>query len=466
MLGHPSLIRHTRIAAMAVILPLAAVSCVGFKSKPLEPARTIADYEGRSLHDTGLRKFVAEHAAKMHVKGSDWGLGRLTLAALYYHPSLDVSRAERAMAEAGHVLASERPNPVLSAAPGYNSSSSGISPWIMTFGLDVPIETAGKRSLRRDEASRKAEAARMKVAEQAWTVRSKLRKALVALHAAQQSEELLKAQEGLQAETSHLLEEQRKAGQSAPFQATQARIALSQTQLAFHDAQRKVAAARVQLADSIGVPTSALNGVRLDFSELDHMPASMSNAAARKRALLNRVDILGALADYAADEALLRLEIAKQYPDVHLGPGYQLDQKDNKWSLGLTLELPLNRNRGKIAQAEAAREVAAAKFKQVQSKALGEIELAVVNHRGSQDKVAAARQLFEDLKKQEKTTQGMLQAGEIGRADLSQRQLEVNTAALALLDAEVSAQEALGGLEDALQVPATLPESVWSKKIR
>jgi outer membrane protein TolC len=35
--------------------------------------------------------------------------------------------------------------------------------------------------------------------------------------------------------------------------------------------------------------------------------------------------VLAALADYAASEAALRLEIAKQYPDIHLNPGYQLD---------------------------------------------------------------------------------------------------------------------------------------------
>ena len=42
-------------------------------------------------------------------------------------------------------------------------------------------------------------------------------------------------------------------------------------------------------------------------------------------ALTHRADVLAALAEYAAAEALLRSEIAKQYPDIHLNPGYSFD---------------------------------------------------------------------------------------------------------------------------------------------
>jgi outer membrane protein TolC len=467
VLFHPAQAPCTWLGKFLLLLTVSVVAgCVPFQPRLLEPAATLADYEGRSLHDAGLSAFIAQHRSKMQVQGNGWGLGKLTLAALYYHPSLQVSRSQEAMAEAAGITAGERPNPTVSWSPAYNTSSSGISPWILGFGLDVPIETAGKRGLRREEAARKLESARMKVAAQAWTVRSQLRKALVSLHAAQREETLLKAQETLQTETSHLLEEQRKAGQSPPFLATQARIALSQTQLSLHDAQRKVAGAKVQLAAALGVPTKALQGVALDFAELDRVPSNVSTRTARRLALVNRSDILGVLSEYAAAEATLHLEIARQYPDLHLSPGYERDQGENKWSVGLSLDLPLNRNRGKIAEAEAARESAAATFRQVQSEALSEIELAVVNHRGANEKVTAARGLLEDLKKQEKVTQGMLKAGEIGKFELTERQLEVNTAALAVLDAELGAQEALGALEDALQAPATLPESVWSASLR
>jgi outer membrane protein TolC len=52
------------------------------------------------------------------------------------------------------------------------------------------------------------------------------------------------------------------------------------------------------------------------------------------------------LQDYTASQAALQAEIAKQYPDLRLGPGYDWDQGDHKWLLlGISLTLPiLNRN--------------------------------------------------------------------------------------------------------------------------
>ncbi len=451
---------------MLVAATFLASGCVAYKPKPLDPVRSLGDLENRALNDAGLNKFIAANVSKMGASGTGWGLGRLTLAALYFHPDLDVARTEQALVEAGAITAKEKPNPVLLLLPGFDTSARGVTPWLPMVSLDVPIETAGKRSIRKEAALRKAQSARWKLAGAAWTVRGHLRKAMVALHYAQQSETLLATQEQLQSESSRLLEEQRKAGESSPFLATAARIALSQTQLTLRDAQRKVASTRAQLAETIGVSTHALDGTSLDFSELNHASANITSSKARKAALLNRADILGALAEYAITEAALHLEIAKQYPDIHLGPGYQLDQTDNKWTVGITLELPLNRNRGKIAEASAEREAAAAKFRQVQAKALAEIEQAIINYRGAQDKAVTVRKLLDDLQKQVKSAEQMKQAGEIGRVELTQRQLEANTIALALLEAESGVKDALSELESALQVPATLPESAWSIKLR
>ena len=81
----------------------------------------------------------------------------------------------------------------------------------------------------------------------------------------------------------------------------------------------------------------------------------LTSAEAREQALLGRADILAALAEYAASQSALQLEMAKQYPDIHLNTGYEYDQGLQKWGLlGLGTELPLlNRNQGPIAEASA-----------------------------------------------------------------------------------------------------------------
>jgi DNA-binding beta-propeller fold protein YncE len=197
--------------------------------------------------------------------------------------------------------------------------------------------------------------------------------------------------------------------------------------------------------------------VILSFDELKQFPADVPDLAARRQALVNRADVLGALSEYAASQSALQLEIAKQYPDVHLSPGYEFDQGDNKWGIGLSLELPvLNQNQGRIAESEAKRKEVAAKFNALQARVLSEIEQAVAGYRASVKKAEAAGSLNEVLATQLRAAQGMLDAGEISKVELAQRQLELTTAALAQLDARLQAQEALGALEDALQSPAAL----------
>ena len=64
-------------------------------------------------------------------------------------------------------------------------------------------------------------------------------------------------------------------------------------------------------------------------------------------------------AEYEAAERALALEVAKQYPDLQIGPGYGEQDGDRQFVLGLGIALPIfNANRQGIAESEAQREVA------------------------------------------------------------------------------------------------------------
>jgi outer membrane protein TolC len=304
------------------------------------------------------------------------------------------------------------------------------------------------------EAAQLSEAARLNIAIVAWQVRSRLRRSLVDVYAAQEMTTLLKEQQVLQAENLRLLEQQHQAGAVSAFELTQARLAADATQLALRDAERQGAESRVQLADAIGVRVDALDDVRLSFVGLDELPAEVPAAAVRRQALLNRADVLGALAEYAASQSALQLEIAKQYPDVHLNPGYEFDQGDNKWSLGLSVTLPvLNQNQGAIAEAEARRAQVAAVFLALQARVLAEIDRAVAAYRVTLLKKADTDALLAHLQEQEQAAQAMLAAGAISKSELAALRLQLGTSAVARLEALSKSQQALGALEDALQSP-------------
>ena len=452
--------KHAFKFAVMMLAGLGALGlggCVHFHDQPLSAEKSGADFSARTLADAGLKTYLEANRVTGEWPRATWDFNALTLAAFYYQPSLDVARAKWAVATAGKTTAGERPNPTLSVSPAYNTTTTVPSPWIVTPSLDIPIETAGKRGYRLAQSAHLSDAARFNLATTAWQVRSRVRKSLLALYGANDREALLKRQLAIQAECVRLLEAQLHAGAVSPFEVTQARIALNQSRLTLHDAEKEAATSRVQLAAALGLACAALDGVTLNFDEFKQFPGDVPDAAARRQALLNRADVLGALSEYSASQSALQLEIAKQYPDVHLSPGYEYDQGDNKWGIGLSLELPvLNQNQGRIAEAEAKRREVAANFNALQARVLAENEQAVAGYRAAVKKTQAAGALNEELDTQLRAAQGMFGAGEISKIELAQRQLELTTAALAQLNARLQLQEALGALEDTLQSPAAL----------
>ena len=454
---------------LSTILLCLLAGCVRFQPQPLSPVEAATGLESRSLDNPDLKAFLEKNLNRElnTWPAAQWDFEMLTLAAFYYHPSLDVARARWAVAEAGKITAGGRPNPTLNVTPGYNTTTLTPSPWMPLGSLDIPIETAGKRGYRIAQAVGLSESARLNIASVAWQVRSGVRRSLAALQAAQEAEVLLREQQGFQTQNLGLLERQHEAGAVSAFEVSQAGIAADNARLALRDAERQSAEVRVQLAEAVGVRANALEGVKFTFESWGELPGEASLADARRQALLNRSDILSGLADYAASQAALQLEIAKQYPDVHLQPGYQYDQGDNKWSLGLTVELPvLNQNQGPIAEAKARRAEAAARFNALQAGVLSEIDRAVAGYHAAWQKRADADELLARSQKQEQRSRAMLDAGEISKGDLVALRLQLSASALARLDALVKSQQALVQLEDALQSPLGLPASVWQTSPR
>ena len=95
------------------------------------------------------------------------------------------------------------------------------------------------------------------------------------------------------------------------------------------------------------------------------------------QALLNRLDIRIALERYAAAEARVKLEIAKQYPDIILTPNYTYEFGNKIWSLGLSgLMTFITKNKMPIAEAKQLREVEATQFEALQNTVIAEVSTA------------------------------------------------------------------------------------------
>jgi outer membrane protein TolC len=453
--------------------PLIAVACVlagcaKYHPQPLSPAASAGHFDSRTLSDPGLKQFVERYApqAVNHWPPASWDLDSLTLAAFYFHPSLEVARAQWRTAQAGVVTAKGRPNPTLNVSPGYNTSSRApISPWFPSVSLDVPIETAGKRGLRADQASQLGEAARFSIVTVAWQVHSAVRASLLEYTVAERRVQLLEGQVRSQDQALKLLSQRIAAGELAVAELIPARIALDKARVDLSDAVSQRASAHARLASATGVSHAALDGQTLVFDLNRTAPGSLQSPEARAMALRSRADIRGALAEYAAAESGLALQIAKQYPDFHLAPGYQYDQGQNKWSLGLSVELPiLNQNQGPIAEAEARRAESAARFADLQAKIIGEIDRAYATYAASRQSQEAILDLAREQRERRDTVEQQFEAGAADSMEELSARIEADSAALVELDGQFKVQQALGALEDAVQMPLAVPPAALENK--
>lgn len=436
---------------------LLLVSCTSYTPKAIVSSNAMAAFEARTFDGPGLKNFIQQNSENkaMNWPPTFWDLNLLTLAALYYSPDLDVARAQWSVVKAGVISAGMVPNPALGLSTQPSTTISGTSPWPLGWNLDIPVETAGKRGYRIEQSKQLSQASQFNLYGTAWQVRSRLKAALIELYLTQENVVWLGKQEASRSEMADLLERRFTEGAISLPETTQARIALAQTRLALQEAQKRQGVASVQVAAAIGLPVNRLERINLSFAELAKIPnpENLPSPEARRQALLNRTDIRASLVEYEASQNALQLEIAKQYPDIHLGPAYVWNP-GLQWQVGVSFSLPLfNRNEGPIAEAEARREEAAAKFNALQARAISEVDSAWISYQAASRQLTEADALLQAQQKQQRSIVAEFNIGESDRLVLAGGQLELITAEQARFDAQAKAIQSLGLLEDAIQHP-------------
>jgi outer membrane protein TolC len=332
------------------------------------------------------------------------------------------------------------------------------------INFDFLFPTAGKRGHQQAIARNESETARLAVFSSAWQLRSELRRGLIDATVAVRRETLSRRQTDLQEKLGALLEQRFAAGSIAATDVSSARAALLRAQAAAADAASLATLARGHVAATLGLPLAALDGVTLPAAPTPPALTPRILANARHESLQSRSDILASLSKYLSAQAALELELAKQMPDFHLGPGYQWDQGSNKWTLGISFELPIfHRNEASIAEAVSRRAEAVAQFNLVQSQAIAAIDTAVAAQGTAAMQFSRAQQLRLEIEKQNTLIQKRLELGGADQVEVLSARLDLIAAESAVVDAENTAAIAAGQLEDALQLPfphlATLAEA-------
>ena len=426
----------------SVLAGLLLAGCVHDQARPVDPLGFPTAFAARRLDDKPV--------------GAVWSGPDLLAAALARNPTVAEAEARYRTALAAAKAARVRPSIGLTLTAEYANESPR---WGAGGALDIPLDQGGRRTTRLTTADLAALQAFYDYGEAIWATRTAVEKARASLLLADEQLELATRAVALRRDRFDRLSRRVAAGEDARPASLLAQTELIAAERRLADLRSQREQARLALAKAVGVEPAETRALVIKPIDAIFDPAALPTW--RGEAAASRRDVLRAVADYDLAEAALRLEIAKQYPELRLSPGYNYDHGVNKLPFSISLVLPpADLNRAAIAQAEAKRAEAGRALETVQANALAAVDQAKATLDAAQDQ--ARRAEGQDLPTARRTAVGArasAQAGETDRTDQLAAEAAELDAEIALADARRATAIALVDLEDALRRPVDPAEA-------
>ena len=436
-----------------------------YLAKPLDPANSSAKLLNKDATSADFNAYLIKQSyLEKDLPFATWGLNELTLCALFHQTKLDVAKAQLALANAAVNTANQKQKPVLGGrAARSNQANDDKSPWAFGLEVEIPIETGNKRAIKLEEAQHLAEAARIDVAEVAWQLRSQIAKDLLRYYENIALQKQLSHEVKKQDELIKILEKRVQLGALSNTELGLAKLLQQKTLFALNSEQVKLTEIRAALAYDVGLTTENFNQLNLKPLDLNATFEKQStqlteSKSLQEKALLNRLDIRRSLEKYAAAEAKIKLEVAKQTPDISLSPGFIFEFGDSIWSLGFsTLLNLLNKNNALnqmlIAEATQLREIEGAQFEALQAKIIGDLSQNLAIYQASLQNINQIKTQQATQMRYSQKLQRQFDAGLIDRLALTQNSLNTALLEQQLLNAQFSNLNAALAIEDTMQRP-------------
>lgn len=380
---------------LLVVSHLGGCNQIQYRAEPISIEQTIQKLQQKSPTSLGFETYLIEQGyPKERIPVSQWDLELLTYSALYHHSALDVAKSQLALAQANVNLAAQKPPLGVGGKIGLaDRRNDDISPWVFNLTVEIPIITANKVEIRLEEAEQQLEVARLEVANKAWQLRQQLVLDMIDYEENQRNIDWLTQLVDTQAQLVAIVEKRLALGLVSTTELAGLSIELQKRQNLLIAEQTKTQAIVAKIASDAGLDLKQFKPTfiaRTDVKSLSEMQKEAINVSPlQQMALFNRVDIRSALASYAAAEAKLKLEIAKQTPDISLLPSYVFELGDQMITLGLnTLFGFINPQQiALIHQAEHLRSVEAARFEALQATVIANLSNTLAVHAASLEKL-------------------------------------------------------------------------------
>jgi outer membrane protein TolC len=448
-----------RCAAILAILG-SVTACVHYQAAPLSPERNARDFAARRLAEPRLREQVSRLLPQ--TAGAwppqEWDRAQLLAVALAQNPQFAVAQSQVNAALSHEITAGELPNPDLTVQSEY--ARHEVHPWLYGLSLNWLLRSSGRRRLDTEMARLETGNARLQLMDQAWAVRRALAAALTEWEGARRRLILLERL-GMAQDLLIAVEQTRiSAGEDAPLEIInlqQTRIQVEQQQAELRSA---ATAAQAAAAKVLGLPPQALDHEPFTWSDWGAPPPldEKQERVNRERALLSRADFAIAVGEYAQAENRLKLSIARQYPELDVEPGYYWDHGVAKFPFNLGITLPLNRNRGEIAEARAGRDVAGLRLTAVQAEIYGDIAAAERAELVARAAAGAAERQLASAQRRKQHADLSLRLGADDQTAQIGAEIAITRAELEVIQMQTQLQNSRNSLEDALHAPLSGPE--------
>lgn len=355
------------VFSVAALAALAAGGCQSYERRPLDMAGHRAAFLARTPESPEVRAFVERLAEGSAVPAGGTATfnpsdgitcEEAELIALVFNAELRVARLRARVTQATEDNAGLWEDPTV----GIDLTriiQSTPEPWkvLTSVGLTIPI--SGRLEFEKQRAGSEHAAELAKVAQREWTLRMSVRRAWSEWSALDSQ---LAVTHDFVARVDQILTVVDKMAQAGEVARTEARLfrierATKAADLALLESRTREAELRLRQLMGLS-PDAPIRLLAQGIGPVRSTPAPSDAAPEIER---RNPSMLVAIAEYEAAERTLALEVRKQRPDLHIGPGYANEDGQDMVLLGLSLPVPgVNANRRGIAEARAQREVARA----------------------------------------------------------------------------------------------------------
>lgn len=423
-----SVYRYIKFLCMCFIL--SACQFQQYTAKPIDISATANRIENKTPENEQFKQYLLNNGYKVEqLPIQHWGLAELTYCALFFHPSLDVARAQWRTAEHAKLTAgASLPSTINGNIGNSNNANNDKSPYLFGLSIGIPIETSSKREIRIENAAHLSEAAKLEIAQSAWQLRHQVASALYNYQFNQLELNILDTEYQYRQSIVAMIEKRVALGMASNIELSTAKSQRQSVLAELNAKQNNNLILLTQLANHLGLPVSAVKHMTLaemaDPEPVADMAAKTADSL-QSNTLLNRLDIRAALERYASAEARLKLEIARQYPDLVMSPAYTYEFGNQVWALGISgLMTFLNKNKFAIAEATDLREMEGAQFEFLQSNAIAETNTAKAKLFQARETLAHQKQLHVSQIMNTQRMKNQFLAGEIDRLTYTLAQLE------------------------------------------